>query len=531
MWNLNPSTGNPATDEARARRLVRFLQIVFLAIALFNLDGPFLSYHYERQNQTFDTACHVFNEGWNSVFTPKTSFSFPGYEARPFTVARQEVPFHGVLAWPLVKVFGHARAAVRVISILFALWSIRLLYLILRQWLGPGMALAGAALWSFSPMLLHFGTIPMPDILCTAGILAAFWFASNNNLPASSGCFLFAILAKISIIVFGLPVLTALLVARNCKTLQECARAAFCWGVIPLIGIISWLSLEFMDPDTPWTIAKMMERQGSEHPLLTAKFYEFVLAILIPYGLGFIGILGVGVALAKKCASQINPWVKWTLLVSNFLYIILVVSKVAEPQYLLPSLAWLILMATFGIDYLTRKTNCVFRWQAGAVLVVCLHVLAVGVLTLDFKASRLPDYATVEKAAAAIPAGARVIVAYPFYGAGAAVWLNHNVLAINHADELETELPRLKQNGFSYLVLMDVKTRTRTKGNQLKTLAAIFHLGRQPTTGRDPFLSDYALPTSLFCQYCDPRFARVFSSDFVIVYNLSSPISKATEER
>jgi len=512
-------------DESRARRLVAFLQISFLVIALFNLNGPFLSFHYERQNQTFDTASHVFNEGWSAVLAPKTSFSLPGYEARPFTVVRQEFPFHGVLGWPLVKVLGHAATVVRVISIIFALGSISLLYLILRQWLAPGMALTGAALWSFSPLLLHLGQVPMPDILCTTGMLAAFWFALKNNLPASSGSFLFAVLAKISIIVFGLPVLTALLVARNCKTIPECLRIAFYWGAIPLVGLIGWTSLEFIDPDTPWTVAKIISGRGGVNLLFTAQFYGLIFAILIPYGLGPIGTLGCAVAVAKKCASQIKPSVKWALLASNFLYIILVVCKIPEPQYLLPSLAWLILAAAFGINHLAGKTNPGIRWRVGVVSLVCLQALTACIFTSDLKAARVPDFPSIEKAAASIPPGARVIVVYPFYGAAPAVWLRHNVLAMDDAAILVADLPRLEKIGFSHLVLMDVKTRTRNASNEnvLKMLASICHLSRQAASGRDPWLSGFTLPTSPFCQYCDPRFTRIFSSDFIIVYALPSP--------
>ena len=520
-----PTTGNSVKDESQARRLVGFLQIAFLVIALFDLNAPFLSFHYERQNQTFDMANHVFNEGWSAVLTPKTSFSLPGYETRPFTVVRQEFPFYGVLGWPLAKVLGHAAAVVRVIAILFAVWSIRLLYLILRQWLAPGMALTGAALWSFSPLLLLLGEVPMPDILCTTGMLAAFWFALKNNLPASSGCFLFAGLAKISIIVFGLPVLTALLVARNCKTIPECLRIAFCWGAIPLVGLIGWTSLEFIDPNTPWTIAKIITGKSGLPPLFTTTFYGFIFIILIPFGLGPVGILGCAVAVAKKCAPQIKPSVKWALLASNFLYIIFVVGKIQEPQYLLPSLAWLILAAGFGINHLAGKTNHGIRWRVGVVSLVCLQALAACIFTNDLKAARVPDFQSVEKAAASIPPGSRVIVVYPHYGAAPAIWLHQNVLAINDAATFEADLLRLQKIGFSHLVLMDVKTRANgaAKESRLKRLAFLCHFSRQTATGRDPWLSGFTLPTSPFCQYCDSKFTRIFSGNFIIVYALSSP--------
>src|SRR5277367_3066102 len=105
----------------QARLVVRGLQLLFLIVIIFHLNAPFLSAHNERQNQTYDIARHVFHEGWSAILTPKTSFSLPAYEARPFTIARQEFPFHGLFGWPLVKLFGHEYAIVRLVSAAFAL--------------------------------------------------------------------------------------------------------------------------------------------------------------------------------------------------------------------------------------------------------------------------------------------------------------------------------------------------------------------------------------------------------------------------
>lgn len=516
-------------SEPRARRWVGGLQIIFLIIALFQLNAPFVSYHNERQNQTFDTAGHIFKEGWSAVVTPKTSFSLPGYEARPYTVARQEFPFHGVLGWPLAKVFGHPVAIVRLVSLGFALLSIHLLYRILRAWVSPGAAVAGAALWTFTPLLLHLGQVPMPDILCTTGMLAAFWFASKNNLPASSGSFLFAVLAKISVIFFGLPILVALLVARDCQRFTTGLRIAIGWGLLPLAGLMAWLSLEFFDPDTPWTVAHIISERGGVRVLFTAQFYAFLFVCLFPYGLGLLGLLGCAVALVKKYAPEIKPAVKWALLASNILYLVFVVSKIQEPQYLLPTLAWLILPAAFGFRYMTQIGSRSAGWRTGLAALVCLQALTAVFFTSDLKASRVPDFAAIEKASATIPAGARVIVAYPFYGASPAVWLNQNVLAVNSASVLETELPRLQKLGFSHLVLMDVKSRSRGAGKDRvrNLLASLVHLGHPPAAGRDPLLSSYAVTNSAFCQYGDAQFTRIFSSDYIIVYALPAPAAPA----
>ncbi len=98
--------------ESTALKLVYLLQALFLLIALFGLDAPFLSVFFDRQNQTFDIADHVFDKGWSAVLAPKASFSLPGYTSQPFTIRRYEVPFHGLFGWPLAAALGHERREV-----------------------------------------------------------------------------------------------------------------------------------------------------------------------------------------------------------------------------------------------------------------------------------------------------------------------------------------------------------------------------------------------------------------------------------
>jgi hypothetical protein len=504
------------------------LQICFLLISTLNLNGPFLSYHNERQNQTFDIARHVFREGWSAVLNPKASFSFRGYEAQPFTVARLEVPFHGLLAWPMVKLFGHEAAAVRIVSIIFALFSIYLFYVTSRHWLSSGAAAAGTALWTSSPMLLHFGQVPMPDVLCTAGILAAFWFALQNDLPASSGSFLFAILAKPSVAVFGLPVLVALLGARNARNVRGFLRISLCWGGLPLLGLVSWTSLGFLDPNTPWTIGKTLGTRGGMYMLLSGTLHSTLFACLVPYGLGALGSLAFLVGVIKS-PKDLKPPLKWALLVSNLLYIVLVFSKISEPQYLLPTLAWASLAAAFGLGHLLSIAGRHVIARVGLAALAGLQVLTTFVFACDLKASRLIDIGVVQQAAKLIPDGSRVILFYPFYGASPAVWLDKNVMAVPELDWVKAHLAELQQEGFSHIVLMDVKRlHAGSLKENLKRMLASFSSGkRDAVAGRDPLLTEYAVPSSPYFQYCEPRFTRLFSNDWLVVYALPSAADHA----
>ena len=346
-------------DSGRGERLanwsVHLVQLLFVAVVLLDLNGPFVSAHNERQNQSFDMARHVYRDGWKSVITPKVSYVYEGYETLPYMAALQEFPVNGLIMWPLTAVVGHERALARLVATAFSLAAIQLLYLILRHWLPAGTSAAGTIVFALSPLVLHFGQVPMPDIICVAGMLAAFLCALRGKLAASSAGFAFALLAKPSVIVFGLPILTALLIQRRCRSPWECARNAIAWGWLPLICLATWMSvLIAFAPRTAITISGILAERGHWVSLIRLKFYRELLGGIFGFGAGVLGVLGLLAARREK-GPGMDRRIKWAIIISNLVFFLCVYRKVPEPQYVLASLPWVMLGAAFGLDYLLGK--------------------------------------------------------------------------------------------------------------------------------------------------------------------------------
>ena len=510
--------------ERKARRFVFLLQVIFAVVALFQLDAPFLSAHNDRQNQTFDTSHRIFTGGWRAVVEPKASFSLEHYEAQPFTVVEMEIPFHGILGWPVAVLTGRERAAVRIVSIGFAWVSIWLIYLILRKWLDPVSSAAGAAVWATAPLLLQFGQVPMPDIICTAGVLAAFLASLRGRLGWSSAGFLFAILAKSSVLACGLPILVALLVARNCRTIGQFLRESLAWGIAPLAGLITWIVVldKFGEP-TPWTLPKLLAERGEMQTLFTPKFYLFILACLLPFGLGVAGAIGFAVAVARR-SVRMNSWVVWSVIISNLVYCLFVVRKIPEPQYLLPPLAWATMVASFGWPWLIDRWRSSTAWRASICGVAVLHAAIVVGGTINLKASRVPNFGDVEGAAKVLPPGARVIAVYRSYGASPAVWLNHNVHALDKLSELEARLPKLQPMGYTHVVIIDLVSHTdRFRGMNAKAFLAYaleVISGHSDSVGAP--LSDGKNAFHPVWEYCEQRFVKLYEKPRVAVYSLAT---------
>ena len=511
--------------EKPASWSVHFFQLLFLVVMLFQLDAPFLSAHNERQNQTFDMARHVFRDGWRSIVTPKASFSRTGFEAQRFTAVLQEVPFYGVIGWPLTLFTSHERAVVRLVSTAFALISIQLLYWILRFWLPPAPSAAGAALWATAPMMLHFGQVPMPDILCTTGILAAFWFALRGKLPASSGCFLFAILAKPSVIPFGLPILVALLVAGSCRSKRNFLQLSLAWGWLPLLGLLLWMGLLYwFAPPTPISMKKIMVDLGSWSVLVSLSFYKLVLGCLLPFGLGVMGCVGMVFAMRPQ-RLKMDQRIKWAIISSILFFLVCMVRKVSEPQYMLPILAWCVVPASFGFNLLMDKLRAGAAWRIALGTALIMHVLVALALTIDLKASRVPNFPDIERAAQLLPPDARVVVVYRFFGLSLAVWLDRNVVSLNEPTGMAGRFTALRRFGFTHVLILDVES-WHDKKSAVEPLAwggRLYQVLRKtpPVIGAD--LPGYADPANPFRRYCDQNFSPLFVAPHVVLYSMNSP--------
>ena len=296
-------------------------------------------------------------------------------------------------------------------------------------------------------------------------------------------------------------------------------------GLVPLIGLLCWTALEVSDPDTPWTVIKLVSQRSSAKNLLSANFFVFLAGSLFGYGLGILGTIGCCAALFKKEFAQTSPAILITLAVSNVIYIVVVVAKISEPQYILPPLAWLVMVAAFGLSRVTgRLAGLGFR--AAASVVVVLHVLLAFVFTSDLKASHVPAYSDIEDAAKLIPAHSRVIVAYPFYGASPAVWLRQNTYAVHFPGELEASLPQLQKDGFRYLILLDVKSHSVDNHFGLVELARIgaslVHAGLTADKQQPSNLIDCTSTNAPLRQYCEQRFKPLFSTCYVVLYSLNN---------
>ncbi len=510
-------------------RWVGLLQGIFLIIALIGLDTPFVSTHYVRQCFSFDVAQRIFHGSWDDVINPKGSFTQlsgdrPDDETSPLnipaprsTICHLEFPFLGVLGWPAARVFPqHERAIVRLVAIAFAILSIRMMYLILRWWLEALPALLGTALWTFAPLVLHFGQVGMPDMLVTAGIAVAFYASLRSWLAVSSGAFLFTLLAKASAIPYGLPILVALALARNVGDVAAFVRMALAWGVPPAFGLAGLVLLGLHNPPGSWVIVGGYQ-PGIFGPVTRAELtslhtYELVLLKVFPFGLGAIGTAGL-------LFAAINP-VRY---MDRALQIAIAVALLAdyvlerivwyEPQYTVPILFFLVIAASFGFPAILAHVQRQRSWRIIGLVLLLVHATIDVGCAHYLKASRVSNYPAIEAAAGLLPPDARVVAYCTTTNQVPPVWLHRNTLKFfvpvtrdaKSASFLAKRLEEFHRAGFDYLMVFEIEGKSVNL----------------PTGTGNTHFAGFTEPSSPLRQLLDARHPVLFDRDRVVLYDLA----------
>lgn len=520
--NAQPLAHGANSEEALLKRSGLILAgffLAFFAVAWPDLSEPFTSAHYVRQNHTFDINQRVFHEGWPAVLTPKMSFSLLENPQDPFTVARMDFPFHGLVGWTWAIWFpGQEREIVRLVSMAATAFSVGLFFWILRFWHTEAVALIICAIWLFSPLLLHLGQIPMPDIFATTFMMAAFAFSLRGRLLWSALFFLLALLAKVSVIVYGLPILAGLLSAKQPQRILPLFRLSIQWGLIPLVGLAFWICLGQYDPPASWQIIGGVPC-GERGPirledLLSLRMYVSPLVMLFAFGCGVLGTACLWASFGRLRQIPGRSLVGCTLAAIVAQYLLMRITWL-EFQYTLPVLFWVLWVASFGVDPILRKIREHSGFKAACLMATVFHVALILVCATYLKKSRVSNIQAIEAAQKYLPDNSRIIVFASVRGTTTSppVWLKRNTLSLRelalpgapwNEAELSLQIEKLRPAGFNYLAVFDVDAAK-----------SVWPLARSPV-----FETNYALAGSEIRQFCESRFQLIYEGDRMALYSL-----------
>lgn len=143
--------------------------LVALLVRLYKIDSPIADWHSWRQADTAAVTRNFIKLGFNPLVPKYDDMS--GVAEHPIANPGQfrfvEFPIYNMAVYPLYLFFGVNDTYSRLVSVLFSLGSILLLYFICKRYLSIGASLLTAGIYAVMPFNIFFSrtTLPEPTFL------------------------------------------------------------------------------------------------------------------------------------------------------------------------------------------------------------------------------------------------------------------------------------------------------------------------------------------------------------------------------
>ncbi|MFH0925938.1 MAG: glycosyltransferase family 39 protein [bacterium] len=188
--------------------LLVFILLMAILIRLIKINSPLADHHCWRQTDTAAIARNFYRNGFRLLY-PQIDWggASKGYVESEFQI----YPFIVAL---LYKVFGLHEVIGRLISVLFFVGSMLLIYFLAKEFYDEKVALMSAFIFSVLPMNIYFSRTFMPEsmmIFCSIGLIYYFykWITYQKGIDFLLAAILgaLAFLIKIPTLYLGFPLL------------------------------------------------------------------------------------------------------------------------------------------------------------------------------------------------------------------------------------------------------------------------------------------------------------------------------------
>lgn len=229
------------------------LLVLFILFALsfllrmYRIDNPVADWHSWRQADTAAVTRNFIKEGYTPLFPKFDSFNSlnEGNLPNPDRYFFAEFPFYNSIVYVFYTIFGVDEVYARLVSIFFASLTTIFLYLLVRKYSSPFVALTAAFLFAVMPFNIYYGRVIMPDPMhIFFGVLALYlvtiWAERKTMIWAILAGIAWAIciLAKPYGLILGLPILVILWNAYGFTLLKT--PAAYIFATVVLAPFLAW---------------------------------------------------------------------------------------------------------------------------------------------------------------------------------------------------------------------------------------------------------------------------------------------------
>jgi len=320
--------------------LLALILILAFTLRLYKVDNPVADWHSWRQADTASVSRIFFEEGINLLYPRYYDISSlqTGYE-NPNGYRFVEFPIFNAINVIFYRIFDKFTLEEwgRFISIISALFSTFLIYLIGKKFFGVATGLLSAAFYAILPYNIYFTRVILPEPLATVLALGALWFFIEWieylrpwQIWLSTFFFALAILVKPFTVFYGIPMLyLAIDKFGILGMLDEIWFWIFgAFSVIPFFLWRIWIQQEGLLIGIPFWQWAFNGDAIRFKPAFWWWIFEERIGRLILGGWGLVAFVA---GLMKKGAK--SPWFLHSFLFGQFIYVSVVATANVRHDY------------------------------------------------------------------------------------------------------------------------------------------------------------------------------------------------------
>lgn len=337
-----------------------FIGLIFVLIAaftvrLYKIDAPIADWHSWRQADTAAVSRNFIKYGFNPL-VPKYDDMSGVSEipvTNPNTFRFVEFPIYNIFTFPVYKTFGVNDKYSRLVSVIFSLGSVVFLYLICKRYLGTGVSLLAALIYSVLPFNIFFSrtTLPEPTFLFFSLGMMYFvdkWIWQNRGIVRALIFTAIAFLMKPWAIFFVPPLLFSAFIKYG--SIRKVPRTFFLFWGVAILPFIFWRLWILQQPEG---IPASNWLMNGDHIRFRPAFFRWIISERL--GREILGVTGltlaiIGILIRPKKGYFLHVW----LLSMILYYVIFATGNVRHNYYQYITVPIWAVFLTLGFVFLIK---------------------------------------------------------------------------------------------------------------------------------------------------------------------------------
>lgn len=365
--------------------ILSVILIVGLIVRMYKVNTPLADFHSWRQADTAAVSRNFVRNGFNLLSPRYDDLSnFQSGLENPEGYRFVEFPVYNAIFAATYKIAPVAPIEVhgRIVSIIFSLLVVAILYYLLLKETGRIGAVFAAATYATLPTIVFWSRVVLPDVMAVSTSFISFfflykWVEEKSKIQwvyftLSLLLFTVSLLVKPTVIFFAIPLAYLFFRKYGVSVLRN--PVAYLFFIISIVPFALWRNYIKAHPEgipaSSWLITTVNTYEGQRTIFLRPAFFRWIFFerinnIALGGYLTFLFLLGV--------VSQTKKYFLYSILAASILYLFVFEGGNVQHEYyqilIYPALA---IFIGVGVDFLyTKKQEFTSVALSTAVVIIC----------------------------------------------------------------------------------------------------------------------------------------------------------------